>query len=526
MGAFLLGVIMAETPHHHQIERIFEGVKDIFGAVFFVAVGMQIKLPRDGTEWALIVAAAALTIVMRTAAVSTGLTLTGTPAREALRVGLSATPIGEFSFVIAQLGLAAQVVTPRVFTGVVGVSLFTALATPGLTARSQRISDWAFAHQPRWLANWLEYHRSWIERIHARSRRVPLWQISKKRLAQIGIELLLIAGLVMFSGQMLAFVDGQMNTVRSLNNGVVVLFWFILILVVIIPLVAVWRNLSALSLLYAQVATHGHPQASRLAPLVETVFKIIAGIGLVMWLGVFLPTDEQMAKWVVPGTAAVAAGAVFLLQRRLVYWHSEMESEVQERLAGDPRVGATIAPWLHADGDWNLCVNECVLPDLADCQGQTIAGLDLRARFGVSIVGIERQGYMISLPGGDAVLYPRDKILLMGGAEQLNACKAVLLAVSETPPASDFDDVRLESVRVPKGSRAGGRTLRDLSPSQSHQVQITGLNRDQVRILSPGGEERVRMGDELLVLGTPDHTAAFKEWLNEESEVPGPVVRG
>jgi len=277
--------------------------------------------------------------------------------------------------------------------------------------------------------------------------------------------------------------------------------------------------------LYAQVSTHGHARAARLAPLVETIFKTLAGAGLLLWLGMFLPAGEGMARWVVPGTIAVGAGAAFLLQRKLVFWHSEMEAEVQERLAGDPREGATLTPWLDAEGDWNLCVNECVLPDLADCQGQTIAGLELRARFGVSVVGIERQGYMISLPAPDVVLYPRDKVLLMGGPDQVNACKAALVAVSETPPASDFDDVRLESLRVPDGSRAVGRSLRELSLSQNHQVQITGLNRERVRILSPGGEEKVRKGDELLVLGTPDHIGAFKEWLSEEAVVPDRVVR-
>lgn len=526
IGAFLLGVIMADTPHHHQIERIFEGIKDVFGAVFFVAVGMQVEFPRGGGDWIAITAVAALIIVMRAAAVSTGLTLTGTSARDALRVGLSATPIGEFSFVIAQLGLLADVVSQRMFTMVVVVSLLTALATPWLTAHSQRISDIAFINQPRWLAAWLEYHRGWIERIRARSRRIPLWQITKKRLVQIGIELLLIAGVVMFSEQILTMVEGQMGAVRAINRGVVIVFWILLILVVMIPLVAVWRNLSALSLLYAQVATHGHPQASRLAPIVETVFKIIAGAGLLVWLGAFLPAGDEMARWVVPGTVVIAAGAAFLLQRKLVYWHSEMEAEVQERLAGDPRISGTRAPWLHAGGDWNLSVNECVIPDLADCQGQTIAGLDLRSRFGVSVVGIERQGYMISLPAADTVLYPRDKVLLMGGAEQVSACKAALAGVSATPPASDFDDVRLESLLVTKGSRAVGCTLRDLSASQRHQIQITGLNREQVRILSPGGEERLRIGDELLVLGTPDHIEAFREWLNEEAGVPDRVMRG
>ncbi len=521
MGAFLLGVIMAETSHRYQVERIFDGVKDVFGAVFFVAVGMQVQLPAEGRDWLVIVAMAALTIVLRAAAISTGLTFTGTPAKDALRVGLATTPIGEFSFVIIQLGVAAQVVTPRVMTLVVGVALLTALATPWLTARSAQISEWVFIVQPRWLAAWLDYYRGWIERLDAKGRRIPLWQISKKRIVQITVELLLVAGLLVFADQLLAVVKTQMSQDWLLTNGgVTIVFWILLIGLVTIPLVAIWRNLSALSLLYAQVATHGQPRASRLRPLVETILKTIAVAGLLVWVGAFLPTSAGLAKWVVPGMIITAAGAALLLQRKLVYWHSEMEVEVQERLAGDPRVGVTVAPWLHANGDWNLSVDECVLPDLADCQGRSIAELDLRARFGVSVVGIERQGFMISLPAADTVLYPHDKILLMGGAGQVKACKEVLVAVSGALPTSDFDDVRLESLRVPKGSPLADRTLRELSPAQSHFVQITGLNRGLTRILSPGGDEKIQAGDELLVLGTPDHIDAFKDWINEGGDLP------
>jgi CPA2 family monovalent cation:H+ antiporter-2 len=516
MGAFLLGVIMAETSHRYQIERIFGGVKDVFGAVFFVAVGMQVNLPGEGRGWALIAGVAALTVTVRTVAVSVGLAFTGTPAKDALRVGLATTPIGEFSFVIIQMGVAAQVVGLRVSSLVVMVALLTALATPWLTRHSERISEWMFAKQPRWLAAWLEYYRGWIERLEAKGRRIPLWQLTKKRIVQIAVELLLVAGLLVFAEQILTLVKSQMDRSWLLpNGGVVVIFWVLLIVIVTIPLVAIWRNLSALSLLYAQVATHGQPRASRLRPLVETILKTVSVAGLLVWVGAFLPTSAGLARWVVPATVVIVAGTAILLQRKLVYWHSEMEVEVQEQLAGGPRSGATVAPWLHASGDWNLCISECVLPDLADCQGRSIAELDLRARFGVSVVGIERQGYMISLPVADTVLYPHDKLLLMGGADQVKACKDVLVAVSGALSMSDFDDLRLESLHVPKGSPAADRTLRDLAPARSHLVQITGLNRGQERILSPRGDEKVQPGDELLVLGTPDHIGVFRAWINE-----------
>src|SRR5690606_2111101 len=87
------------------------------------------------------------------------------------------------------------------------------------------------------------------------------------------------------------------------------------------------------------------------------------------------------------------------------------------------------APWLQPHEDWDLHIMDCVLPDLADAQGRRIADLDLRARCGVSVVGIERQGFMIPLPTPDAVLYPRDRVLLLGTTEQVVAGKKLLSAV-------------------------------------------------------------------------------------------------
>jgi len=133
-------------------------------------------------------------------------------------------------------------------------------------------------------------------------------------------------------------------------------------------------------------------------------------------------------------------------------------------------------------------------------------------------VGIERQGYMISLPAPDTVLYPRDKLLLMGTTAQLETGKRFLTGVSGLPPApSEFDDVRMESLPVPARSQAAERTLRELSPAQVHQVQIAGINRHGFRILNPGAEEAVRAGDELLTLGTPAQLRAFKVWLADVS---------
>jgi CPA2 family monovalent cation:H+ antiporter-2 len=156
------------------------------------------------------------------------------------------------------------------------------------------------------------------------------------------------------------------------------------------------------------------------------------------------------------------------------------------------------------------------MPDLADCQGRTIAELDMRARFGCSVVGIERQGFMIPLPPPESVFYPRDKVLLMGTMDQVQKGRAFLGGVSGAPETDSlFEEVRMDAIKVPDWSRARDVTLLKLSPAKNHGVQIAGIHRGRERILNPDGHEALRAGDELLVLGTYEQIRNFRGWLSE-----------
>jgi CPA2 family monovalent cation:H+ antiporter-2 len=137
-------------------------------------------------------------------------------------------------------------------------------------------------------------------------------------------------------------------------------------------------------------------------------------------------------------------------------------------------------------------------------------------------VGIERQGFMIPLPGPGAVLFPRDKVLLLGTTEQVAAGKAFLGAVSGAPMADSlFEEVRMETVTVPAWSRAAGKTLGRLSPAREHGVQIAGVRRGGLRILNPSADEILHAGDEVLALGATAHLTEFKAWLRERADALG-----
>jgi CPA2 family monovalent cation:H+ antiporter-2 len=131
-------------------------------------------------------------------------------------------------------------------------------------------------------------------------------------------------------------------------------------------------------------------------------------------------------------------------------------------------------------------------------------------------VGIERQGFMIPLPPPDSVLYPRDKVLLMGTMEQVYKGRAFLGGVSGTLETDSlFEEVRMDALSVPGWSRARDLTLQELSPAKNHGVQIAGIHRGAERILNPDGHEALRSGDELLVLGTSEQIRNFRGWLSE-----------
>ena len=522
LGAFLLGTIVAETPHRTQVERTFEGMRDVFTAVFFVAIGMQIDLRLLGNSLGLVLGVSAFTLVVRSGAMTVGLALIGTPVRDSMRVGLSVTPIGEFSFVIAQLGVMAAVVPDNFYPMAVGVSLVTTLVAPFLTRHSEMVTGWVLARRPRLLRDWRAYYYTWLEYLQAQQKRNLIWQLSRKRFVQVGVEMLFVTGLLVFSESLLAVVVRWLGPDWLFPNGPAVLFWLVLALVVLAPLVAIWRNLSTLCLLYAQVATSGHPAEKKLRPIIEAVFKFVAGMGLYIWLTPLLPMEGR-ARWIVVGSGVAAVVTLLLLRRKLIYWHSELEVELKEVFRANEQMEPDLnAPWLRPHGDWNLCVMDFVLPDLADVQGRCIADLDLRARYGCTVVGVGRQGYMIPLPSPDTVLYPRDKVLLLGTAVQVLAAKKFLLAVSGLPPsATEFEDVRMEAVVVPAWSRAAGRDLKTLSPTKIFRVQIAGVRRGSTRVLSPAGDEVVGAGDELLVLGMPDRIREFRDWVDERVAGPG-----
>lgn len=535
LGAFLLGAIVAEMPQSRGIGRAFTGLRDIFSSVFFVSIGMMIDVRMLAEVWGWILGLGVFTLLSRTLATSFALILVGTPHREALRAGLTLTPLGEFTFVIAQLGVASAVLPKTFYPIAVGVSLLTVLVSPVLNRHAAGILEFVERIEPRWLTRLLGTYRDWLLQITS-VRGGQWWQLSKRRLIQIGLEALFVTGLLIFSERILAGIR-EFGWLEGFDPGRVVLsFWITIGLVVIIPLIAIWRNLAAVGMIFAEEASR-HTRLS--AQVIEAALKVVSAVAMASWLARIVPT-ESLPRWAWLIVAIVLGGAVAVFSRRMIYWHSRWEDTLGD-VFRSPAAGEGESPegttrpapaWLATPGDWKINVQECVLPEGAACGGRTIADLRVRSRFGCSIMEIHRHGATLIAPEPSQVLYGGDRLLLLGTQEQIERAREALTAL--TPPSGTpaFDEARLETLRVPAGAHVG-RSLAELQIHRHTGVLIAGHGRNGHRRINPLASQTLEAGDELLVLGGPRQIRDFKHWMHAEGASPasdpgsgsGPTLR-
>jgi len=521
LGAFLLGVIVAVTPQRPQIERYLQGLRDIFTAVFFVSIGMLIDVNVIANNWLLVLLFGPFTILLRTFVCSSAMVLSGLSTRDAMRTGLMVTPIGEFSFIIAQLGVTSQGAPPLIYTLAVGVSLFTAFAAPILIRHSDGISRAIERAEPKFFKELIQLYHGALERIRERHEANAFWQLTKTRLRPIGLGFLFITGLLAFSrpiyGAIFRAFGDQLPFPSAWKTG----FWILLGLISLAPLFALWRNLVTLSTIYAEAFTKDASPESTLRGVIQTGLQTTFTFLIAIWLWLLLPF-ERATIWTVAAVAVLFSTLLLLLRRKLTLLHSKVEIELDALLSvTDETPQRGYQELLLPHKEWDIHVHEVILPDSAECAGKVLSDLELRRKFGCSVAGIERHGFAIPNPSPDLVLYPGDKLLLLATAQQLAAARTFLSQTNVTSGQQTqvIEEIEMEGVVVPEGSRAAGKLLIELEIPAATGVQVVGIARGENRLLNPGPFQAIEVGDRLLALGTHGQIAHFERWLRmNESE--------
>jgi CPA2 family monovalent cation:H+ antiporter-2 len=431
LGAFLIGTVVGEAREIGKIKALTEPVRDMFSAVFFVAIGMMINPALLQGHWLPILIIAAVVIVGKATAFSFGTFLAGHDTRTALRVGSSMVPIGELSFIIAALGDELRVTSDFLYPIAVGVAALTMPVSPYLVKHSDRIVSWFDRVAPKWFVAYLELYSRWVERLRT-TRGKPGRMLLRKWLWQMALNVALVTAVFIGAAYVSSYVEEWLPNLPRWFGGAKGLTWFAAAVVGLPGLIAVLRKLNAFAMLFAEMTVSRERARANTASIRAIVSRtvFIAGIiGLGLWvLAVSAPFLTSLTALLVLLVIIGIVAALFW--RFFISIHAKAQVALRESLAENPSPPVRELPLPHLLKGAELDV--VTLPQSCAAAGKLIRELELRTRTGASIVGIERETATIINPSPEEELQAGDQIFLLGTREQLQKARQLMCGVEES----------------------------------------------------------------------------------------------
>jgi len=334
LGAFLIGAIMAESRQLLKIERLIEPVRDLFSAIFFVAIGLMID-PQVLVDYAWPIVVITLAVVLgKMLSCGMGAFIAGNDGRTSLRVGMGLSQIGEFSFIIAALGMTLQVTSDFLYPVAVAVSAITTLLTPYLIRAADPLSQKLGNVVPSRLARVLSLYGEWLRNIQPQGESAMLAAMIRRILLQVGVNLALVIAIFFSGGYFAGRIGNWLSEWVSDVSQQKAMIWGAALLLSLPFLIAAYRKLKALSMLLAEMGVKPemagrHTQRVRrvIAEVIPLLSLLVIFLLLSALSASILPTSELLLV-----IAVVAAVVVALLWRWLIRVHTRMQIALLETL--------------------------------------------------------------------------------------------------------------------------------------------------------------------------------------------------
>ena len=428
LGAFLIGAVVAEARQIARIELLMQPVRDMFIAIFFVSIGLMIDPAVLKNYIVPVLIISAVVVVGKVLACAFGAFIAGNSRRESWQVGMGLVPIGEFSFIIAALGLKTKVTGEFLYPIAVAVSVITTFLTPFLIKHTDWVVSRIDALVPNPLANYLDLYTRWISLLRGSKTNNFAFKLARLWAIQMGICLVLVTAIFITATFFNYRVLVWWPTIPQGTNGVKSLLWLCAMTASLPLFIAVFRKLQALGMLLAEVSVTREAAGTRTETLRAIVSGTIFIAGCIALLQlVLLLSSTILPTWNMLGVLALLLIlATVLLWRFFIRLYAKAQINLRETFTQPP-------PSRHQP------VEHALLPLLRDAglasvrllpgtfaEGKLISELGLRSTTGVNIVGIERGGENLINPAPDEELHAGDLLLLLGSRGQLNAATALL----------------------------------------------------------------------------------------------------
>ena len=515
LGAFVAGATLSQTSFVDEIERRMLPVRELSGAIFFISIGMWIDPSALISEWRPILGLAVGVVAVKVFTVWLGLFLAGEKAETSFRAASAKPQIGEFSFVIAGLGISLGVTEDRLMTLAVGIAVMTILATPLLHHNAGNTFAWVGRCLPQGVRGFGRVYHDFVDVLRGRFRRASLLEAARPLFLRSVFYFFLLNGIYVI-GYILAGMILSGEQAVEKGSWQALLIWSVAGGVSLPVLIAVIFNVNRLMRLIAERVLGSKARKSfgrgRLAMHFEALstclLVALAGGVFFSFASPYLP--EGMA---LIGYCTVLVLAAVLLWSRLLQVNLQLENlflkELDEQLTQEDRVQRHEAFQKIESYPWPVQVQAVDIAKGAHVVGQRICDLNLRRLTGVSILGLGRGGVVSYELSPESTIFPGDRLYLFGTTSQTNRASS-LLEISNHPSINQNSgqaDYHMETIFLSHDSPLVDTTLAGSNLRQNHGINVLALQRGETRIAPPDGEELLREGDVLYVFGRKDAIA-------------------
>ncbi|GAA3933208.1 sodium:proton antiporter [Chitinophaga oryziterrae] len=493
LGAFIMGSILAETTQAEKIEHLVKPVKELFGAVFFISVGMLID-PAMLIKYAgPVMIITVVTLMGKTISTCIGALVSGQPLKTSVQAGMSLAQIGEFSFIIAQLGLSLKVTSDFLYPVAVAVSAVTTFTTPYMIRLSAPMYEKLAGVLPhRW--------KTYLNRYSAAAQTISVvsdWkQLLRSYFMNTVIYFVVILSIILLSYYyLLPLINIKID---GYNYGRIVSAAITLVLLLPFLWALAFRRVSN------EASSHIWEQKKYRGPLL--LLRVSRIILSVILIGFFI--DRFFSYTIAVLVTAIILLLVFMLRQRIQKFYNTIEERFFSNFnARDARVGninkSVLAPW-----DAHLAVVE--IHAHSPVTGKTLQELALREQYGVNIALVNRGGRKLYAPDKDTRLYPGDVITSIGTDEQLEKFNSFLESANEVGTSlEDTDPIVLRQFLIGKQSRLAGINIREAGIRERTRGIVLGIERKGQRLLNPESNTVLDAGDIVWAAGSGKMLNAF-----------------
>lgn len=496
LGAFVMGSILAETREGKRIEHLLVPVKNLFAAIFFVSVGMLIDPQVLVDDFGVIALITLVTVIGKFMSSSLGALISGKDLKQSVQTGMSLAQIGEFSFIIATLGVSLKVTSDFLYPVAVAVSAVTTFTTPYQIKYSDAFFHWFEKQIPIGVKDRLAKYESVLSSKSEGPFLMLLWN-------QYGMKLVLNAVLIVALA-----LGGSRFGVSWLSERFPNAEWTQFVACMLTLMVSapfLWAIVIGAPARSSRISRESQIRLEKLQFGVS-IIRTLGGFVLVAFVvGRFYPV-QNFASLILIGLAV--SGIYFSRFAEPLYKAVEKrflrnlnESHSQEEGRTSPF--SELAPWDAVLSEFTLSPNSLLV-------GQSLMQAKLKEHYGVMVTMVERGHQKILAPGREEKLYPNDKLYLIGTDDQLTRVGKVLEGAPVAAEKDQFESFGLEAVILPENSPFLNCPIRTCGIRESVNGIIVGIEREGRRILNPDSNLSLLPGDLIWLVGNKSQIRKLK----------------